>query len=426
MGRPIFISYRRDDTEGEAGRLYDDLSRTFGEGCVFMDVVGISPGVDFRNVIEENVSQCGVLLAMIGPSWATISGDDGKRRLENPNDFVRIEIATALARDIAVIPVLVHGARMPHPEQLPENLQNLAFRNSVEITHTRWSSDVQLLMQALQSYVTAPQQGRNRPVHAELPVQLPPPYPRGPQAAPPEAKSRTPLYAVLGVLLAALIGAGAYFGIKASHHAPATPTPAQTDASTQTAASTQTPTSAGTASPAQTTASSQTAMPSQTAAPAPAAVPGSAAPHAPSNLSNRASSSPDTSASAGANNPQPAAVSAHDPLLGTWSRSGRSINAPVRFQIYRNNGQLYVHAWGDCQKSPCDWGVRPLRQDGDTAKATWTFQSRLDGKPTQISKVDIKPVVPPGFFGLHAVTHNSFEGSDVRGLWKLDYSRSAP
>jgi hypothetical protein len=217
MGRPIFISYRRDDSEGEAGRLYDDLARTFGEPCVFMDVVGISPGVDFRNVIEENVSQCGVLLAVIGQSWVTISGDNGKRRLENPNDFVRIEIATALARDIAVIPVLVHGARMPHPEHLPENLQNLAYRNSVEITHARWSSDVQLLMQALQSYVTAPQRGRNRPIHAEVPVQLPPPYPRGPQAAPPSTKSRTPLYAALGVLLAALIGAGVFYGIQRSH-----------------------------------------------------------------------------------------------------------------------------------------------------------------------------------------------------------------
>src|SRR5579859_7462419 len=109
MGRAIFISYRRDDSEGEAGRLFDDLVRSFGEDSVFMDVDGINPGMDFRKAIDDNVASCGVLLAMIGPTWATIKHGDA-RRLDDPNDFVRLEIASALSRNIAVIPVLVHDA----------------------------------------------------------------------------------------------------------------------------------------------------------------------------------------------------------------------------------------------------------------------------------------------------------------------------
>src|SRR5258707_6025204 len=140
MGRAIFISYRRDDTEGETGRLFDDLVGSFGEASVFMDVAGINPGMDFRKAIDDNVANCGVLLAIIGPAWCSIKNADGARRLDDPNDFVRLEIGSALAREIAVIPVLVHDAKMPHPEDLPENLKDLAFRNSVEITHTRWNS----------------------------------------------------------------------------------------------------------------------------------------------------------------------------------------------------------------------------------------------------------------------------------------------
>ena len=79
MAHAIFISYRRDDSEGEAGRLFDDLTRAFGGDAVFMDVSGIDPGIDFRKAIDDNVACCGVLLAMIGPTWATITGTDGQR-----------------------------------------------------------------------------------------------------------------------------------------------------------------------------------------------------------------------------------------------------------------------------------------------------------------------------------------------------------
>src|SRR5271163_1026261 len=113
QGRAIFISYRRDDSEGEAGRLFDDLVRAYGDDTVFMDVAGIQPGLDFRKAIDANVSSCGVLLAMIGSTWATVTDASGNRRLDNANDFVRLEIATALTRGTPVIPVLVHGAKMP-------------------------------------------------------------------------------------------------------------------------------------------------------------------------------------------------------------------------------------------------------------------------------------------------------------------------
>lgn len=177
MAHAIFISYRRDDTEGETGRLFDDLTRAFGNDAVFMDVSGIDPGTDFRKAIDDNVACCGVQLAVIGPTWATIIGSDGARRLDNENDYVRLEIASALKRNIAVIPVLVHDAHMPHADQLPDNLKDLAYRNSVELTHARWNSDVALLVKALEQYVHADQTTETEPVHAAVPVQLPPLHP---------------------------------------------------------------------------------------------------------------------------------------------------------------------------------------------------------------------------------------------------------
>lgn len=153
--RAIFISYRREDSEGQAGRLFDDLSNHFGEDTVFMDVAGIEPGRDFRRVIDEHVASCGVLLAIIGKNWIDAKDEDGHLRLDDPMDFVRLETASALKRDIPVVPVLVHGARMPRAEQLPDDLKELAFRNGVELTHARWDSDVQVLIKALSPYVTA-------------------------------------------------------------------------------------------------------------------------------------------------------------------------------------------------------------------------------------------------------------------------------
>jgi TIR domain len=204
MGRAIFISYRRDDTEGEAGRLFDDLVRKFGEDSVFMDVAGINPGVDFRKAIDDNVANCGVLLAIIGPTWGSIKNANEVRRLDDPNDFVRLEIGSALARDVAVIPVLVHDAKMPRPEDLPESLKDLAFRNSVEITHARWNSDVQLLIAALGRYVAPTAATDTAPVHATVAVQLPPPTSPGQKER--SSASNVPL--MLGIVAAVVVALG--------------------------------------------------------------------------------------------------------------------------------------------------------------------------------------------------------------------------
>src|SRR3984957_517102 len=117
--RAIFVSYRRNDSQGEAGRLFDDLVTHFGEQKVFMDVAGIEEGRDFSKAIEESVANCDVLLVIMGPSWLTATNEEGIRRLDDPADFVRKEVAAALRRDIPVIPVLVRCPHMPRVEQLP-------------------------------------------------------------------------------------------------------------------------------------------------------------------------------------------------------------------------------------------------------------------------------------------------------------------
>lgn len=150
----IFISYRRDDTDGHAGRLEGDLQRAFGKPAVFMDVSQIGVGKDFRKVIDEKLGACAVLIAMIGPKWLHIEDDSGRRRLDKPDDFVRIETARALAREnIVVIPVRVKGAKMPAAGDLPDDLKDLPYRHGVELRHERWESDVQDLIRELREHV---------------------------------------------------------------------------------------------------------------------------------------------------------------------------------------------------------------------------------------------------------------------------------
>ncbi len=151
--RGIFISYRRDDAEGQAGRLFDDLSAHFGRDAVFMDVAGIKKGMDFRRIIDEHVTSCGVLLVIIGKRWLSATDGKGRRRLDDANDFVLLETAAALARDIPVVPVLVQDAVMPTEQELPAILKELAFRNGTELTHARWDSDVKLLIEDVRPYL---------------------------------------------------------------------------------------------------------------------------------------------------------------------------------------------------------------------------------------------------------------------------------
>lgn len=133
----VFICYRREDTAAHAGRLYDAMVARFGERNVFMDV-DMAPGVDFVERITRVVSSCVVLLVVMGRNWATVEGDDGGPRIADPNDFVRLEVETALRRpEVTPIPVLVSGARMPEPEDLPTELRPLTRRNALELSDGR-------------------------------------------------------------------------------------------------------------------------------------------------------------------------------------------------------------------------------------------------------------------------------------------------
>src|SRR5580704_12296032 len=137
----IFINYRRDDAPGVAGRLFDYLAGRFSRDDLFMDVDAMKPGVDFVKQLDNQVSHCRVLLAVIGPHWLAAKDKTGVRRLDNEKDYVRIELASALKRDIAVIPVLVDGATMPAEESLSDDLKPLAFRHALELRHSRFSAD---------------------------------------------------------------------------------------------------------------------------------------------------------------------------------------------------------------------------------------------------------------------------------------------
>lgn len=170
--RKIFISYRRDDADEAAGRLSDYLVNQFGQDSVFMDVDGIAPGRDFRKVIEETLTQCDVLLGVMGRNWLEIKDEHGNRRLDNDYDFVRLEIASALRRDIPVIPVRVQGATVPKPDSLPRDLQDFSYRNAVELTHERWNSDVQVLVDKLRRLFNEPSPAFTPP--APKPVMPPP------------------------------------------------------------------------------------------------------------------------------------------------------------------------------------------------------------------------------------------------------------
>ena len=145
----IFLSYRRDDSAGWVGRLSEALRRAFGRDAVFMDIDSLAAGDDFAEAIERTVASCDVLLAVIGPQWLRAAKADGIRRLDDEQDFVRLEIATALQRGVRVVPVLVGNARMPGVDELPDPLKALARRQAYELSDRRWDYDVQGLTKSL-------------------------------------------------------------------------------------------------------------------------------------------------------------------------------------------------------------------------------------------------------------------------------------
>jgi TIR domain len=144
----VFISYRRRETSGHAGRLYDRLAEHYGDERVFMDV-RMEPGVDFVEQIDDAVTHCDALLSLIGAQWLDMRDAQGRRRLDDPHDFARLEVESALARDVRVIPVLLQDAKMPEPEDLPDSLAPLARRHAIELSDERWDYDVGRLIEVL-------------------------------------------------------------------------------------------------------------------------------------------------------------------------------------------------------------------------------------------------------------------------------------
>jgi len=144
----IFISYRRDDSSGFAGRLEDDLSERFGDAQVFRDRE-IPAGADFANHLNDRLDDAEVVLVVIGRKWLDATDREGLRRLDQSSDWVRREIEKALKLDRIVIPVLVDGATMPWPDQLPDSLDALAGRQAVSLSDLRWKQDVDALAEQL-------------------------------------------------------------------------------------------------------------------------------------------------------------------------------------------------------------------------------------------------------------------------------------
>jgi TIR domain len=145
----VFISYRRDDAPAEAGRLHDNLADAFGAGQVFMDVVDLQPGDDFVDVIEDAVGSCDALVAVIGPRWLEARDPSGGRKIDDPDDWARLEIEASLERDVRVVPALVSGARMPRSSELPSSVAAFARRHALELSHLRWTDDVGRLVSAI-------------------------------------------------------------------------------------------------------------------------------------------------------------------------------------------------------------------------------------------------------------------------------------
>ena len=156
----IFISYRRADAPGYVRGLLSDLRNIFGSNQVFLDMEDIGAGSDFPQIIEEAVSNCELLLAIIGPRWSELTDEHGRRRIEDSDDFVRLEIAAAVARKIPIIPVLVENSKMPKSSELPEDIKILAALQGISLTHDRWEDDMSRLFMAIENVTLEPQAAR--------------------------------------------------------------------------------------------------------------------------------------------------------------------------------------------------------------------------------------------------------------------------
>jgi hypothetical protein len=208
----IFISYRRGDSIGHTGRLYDLLSQHFGSAHVFMDIDTIGPGEDYLEVIEKRCDSCEVLLAIIGRSWVNAVDQNGNRRLDDPGDFVRLEIMRALEKGIRVVPVLVDAAQMPDAKDLPPELKKFTLRNAWEINDKRFHHDVGLLIGALQK-MQPTLQPRSSPSKIEEP-RLTAPATKSDEPCQEQQRTlitRKSIYVGIGAVVVLVLGLVTYF-----------------------------------------------------------------------------------------------------------------------------------------------------------------------------------------------------------------------
>lgn len=154
MSRQIFICYRRDDSSYAAGRIYDRLEQHFGSARIFMDIDKIRIGEDFVEAIGNAIGKCDVMVAIIGKGWLGASDKEGRRRLDDPSDYIRVEIASALRRDIHVVPVLIGDATVPSVDDLPQEIKPLARRHGIKIGHARFDADVDGLINGIEDVFT--------------------------------------------------------------------------------------------------------------------------------------------------------------------------------------------------------------------------------------------------------------------------------
>lgn len=169
MSVRIFISYRRDDSEGETGRLHDHLCNGhFSDDDLFLDVEDVGTGVNFKDAVDKALSECSVVLVIIGTVWESSVDATGARRLDNPDDMVRHEIRTAISQNKRIIPILVRGAKMPKPQNLPEDMQALAYQNAIEIRHAHFRNDVAGLVGVLRQTLTEVEGYSKSPANAEI------------------------------------------------------------------------------------------------------------------------------------------------------------------------------------------------------------------------------------------------------------------
>lgn len=245
----IFLSYRRDDSLPWTGRLHDHFARHFGAEHVFVDIDSIEPGEDFSDVVRRRIEECDVFVPVIGRNWMTIADANGKRRLEDQDDYVRMEIATALSRRKRIVPVVVGGARMPEKRDLPSEIAALATRNGVSVDDLRFAEDVRrliLMLERVSSSVDAKREELDIEGKAEQAVGTKPvweetgngdlnrEYPKRQTKSGGRSPSRRPVAWIVGGVAAAILTvlvAGRILPVKHSAVRPE-PTPSSNEVST--------------------------------------------------------------------------------------------------------------------------------------------------------------------------------------------------